>query len=183
MSAFNTITILTVAFLVVFLQSSADWLRAWIGVQPDLLPSLMVYAGLSSGLPTLMALALAGGLLADSLSANPPGVTILPLFLTGLAIERYRSLILRDQLYAQLVLGLAASAGVPLLTLLLLLNTEPKPLLSWFSLWQWGIMATLGASVTPLWFSLFDRLNTALNYRRVEDATFRPDREIKRGRA
>jgi rod shape-determining protein MreD len=182
MSAFNTISVLFIGFLLVFLQASFNGFRALIGVQVDLLPSLMVYTSLSSGLPTLTLLAVVTGLLFDSISANPLGVTILPLFLIGFVIQRYRGLILRDQLYAQVVLGLGASAGAPLLTVLLLLNMETKPLLSWFSLWQWLVMTVLGGVVTPLWFSVFDRINHALNYRRLDETSFRPDREIKRGR-
>ena len=182
MSAFNTISILFVAFLVVFIQASFNGFRALTGAQVDLLPSLMVYTSLSSGLLTLTLLAIVGGVLFDSMSANPLGVTILPLFLIGFVIKRYRGLILRDQLYAQLVLGFGASAAAPLLTVLILLNLDPKPLLSWFSLWQWLVMTVVGGAVTPLWFSVFDRINNALNYRRLDETTFRSDREIKRGR-
>ena len=46
----------------------------------------MVYAGLSTGITTVALLALCGGLWFDSLSANPLGVTMLPLFVIGLAI-------------------------------------------------------------------------------------------------
>ena len=44
-----------------------------------------------------------GGLWFDSLSANPLGVSVLPLFLVGLAIHLNRELILRDQAFAQVV--------------------------------------------------------------------------------
>ena len=67
-----------------------------------------------------------GGLWFDSLSANPLGVSVLPLFVVGLAIHVKRELIVRDQTFAQVVLGAAAPAlAVPLLTLLLLLTTRP----------------------------------------------------------
>ena len=52
-------------------------------------------------------------MLFDSLSANPLGVSVLPLFLVGFLIYRQRELILRDQPFAQFVLGLGASAAVP----------------------------------------------------------------------
>ena len=79
----NTCAILLVAYLAVFLQASVTVVRNWIGVQIDLLPVLMVYCGLSTGLATLTLTAVLGGLWFDSLSANPLGVTILPLFLVG----------------------------------------------------------------------------------------------------
>jgi len=182
MNWLNTILVLIAAFLVVFLQATVNVWRHWFGAQMDLLPGLMVYASLSTGLPTVALLAMLGGLLFDSLSSNPLGITVLPLFFIGFLIQRYRGLILREQTFAQLVLGLSASAGGPLLTLLLLLNTEKQPLLGWSSLWQWLVMSLMGAAVTPFWFFLFDRLTNALSYRPLGETSFRPPRQIKRGR-
>jgi hypothetical protein len=82
-------------------------------------------------------------------------VSLLPLFLIGLLIQRNRDLILRDQTYAQMVIGFAASAA-RLSTVLLLLNLDQRPLLGWFSLWQWLLMSVAGALMTPLWFHVFN---------------------------
>ena len=177
-----TFLILATAYLVVFVEASFTPMKAWLGVQFDLLPSLMVYVSLTRGLPMLSAVALCGGLWFDSLSANPLGVSVLPLFAAGWAIHQYKGLILRNELFVQRLLGLGASAAVPVLTVLLLLNAERKPLLGWFSLWQWGFVSLIGAVVTPLWFTVFDWLGKALNYRPLDEASFRLDREIKRGR-
>ena len=182
MNWLHTILVLCAAFLVVFLEATVNAWRHWFGVQVDLLPSLMVYASLSTGLVTVGMLALCGGLWFDSVSSNPLGISVLALFLIGFVIQRYRGLILRDQTFAQLVLGLAASAGAPLMTLLILLNTESQPLIGWFSLWQWLVMSLVGAAFTPFWFRVFDRLTQALSYRPLGETSFRPDRQIKRGR-
>ena len=128
-------------------------------------------------------LAVCGGLWFDALSANPLGITIFPLFLIGLLIYDRRGLILRDQTYAQFVLGLGASALAPLLTVLLLLSARQEPLLGWGSLWQWLVMSVAGAVLTPLTFKLFDGLDHALNYQPVNETSFRADREIRRGRS
>jgi cell shape-determining protein MreD len=182
MNWLNTILVLIAAFLAVFLEATVNGLRHLFGVQVDLLPSLVVYASLSTGLVTVALLSVCGGLWFDALSANPLGISVLPLFLIGFVIHSYRGLILREQAFAQLVLGLAAGAGAPVLTLLLLLNTDTQPLLGWFSLWQWLVMSLLGAAVTPLWFRFFDRLSQALSYKPLGETSFRPDRQIKRGR-
>jgi hypothetical protein len=182
MTLVHTIIMLLAAFLVVFLEASFNGVRAWLGAQVDLLPGLMIYAALSGGLTEVALLAVTGGLIYDSLSANPLAISVLPLLAIGLFIQRYRHLILREELFAQVTLGLAASAGAPVLTLLLLLNTEAQPLLSWFSIWQWIVVAVAGAAATPLWFVLLDRVHHALSYRPWGDSAFRPDREIKRGR-
>lgn len=182
MSRLNTIAILVVAYLVVFAQSTFNGLRHVAGVQVDLLPSLVVYAALSGGVVTLTLVTVCGGLWLDSLSANPLGVSILPLFLLGLFIQRSRDLILRDQPYAQMLLGLTASALAPLGTLLILINTDSRPLVGWFSLWQWFVLSVVGALFTPVWFRFFDLVGRALNYRPLGETSFRADRQIKRGR-
>lgn len=178
----NTIAILIVAYLLVWLQATFSDLRYVVGAQIDLLPSLIVYVALSSGMVGLTIVCVCAGLWFDSLSANPLGVSLLPLFLVGLLIQRNRDFILRDQTYAQMVIGFAASAAVPFLTVLLLLNLDERPLLGWFSLWQWIVLSAAGALMTPLWFHLFNRIGHALNYRPLGEVSFRPDREIKRGR-
>src|SRR4051812_28708515 len=129
MSTLNSILILLVAFLAVFCESAFNTLRNLLGAQIDLLPALMVYAALSAGLPTVTMVSVFGGLFFDSLSANPLGITVMPLFIVGLLINMQRDLILRDQLFAQWVLGLSASAFVPALTLLLLLTGGHAPVL------------------------------------------------------
>src|SRR5262245_66503989 len=100
MNWLHTIIILTAAFLVVFLEATFNGLRHLLGVQVDLLPSLVVYASLSSGVTTLALLAVCGGLWFDSVSANPLGISVLPLFVVGLLINQYRGLILREQRFA-----------------------------------------------------------------------------------
>ena len=62
----------------------------------DLLPALMVYAALNADIVTVSLLAVFGGLWFDALSANPPGVSILPLFAVGFVIWLQRELILRE---------------------------------------------------------------------------------------
>jgi len=183
MNWLNSIFILAVAFVGVFLEASFDLWRDLFGAQISVLPALMVYTSLSSGISTVALLAVCGGLWFDSLSANPLGVSILPLFFIGFLIFKKRDLLLREHTFAQIVLGLAASALAPLLTIFLLLNLGGAPLLGWKSLWQWFVMTFGGGALTPICFWLFDRINRALNYQPQVETSFRPDREIKRGRS
>ena len=182
MNWLNTILVLAVAFLAIFLEAKVNVLRNVLGAQIDLLPGLMVYAGLSTGLVSVAVVAVLSGLCFDALSANPFGVTVLPLFLIGWVVHLKRHLILRDQVFAQFVLGLGASAFAPLLTLLILLNGEVKPLIGWGTMWQWLVMSFGGALLTPCYFWFFGRVQRALNYQPLHQTTFRPDRDIKRGR-
>ncbi|HKQ39398.1 MAG TPA: hypothetical protein VJ063_15080 [Verrucomicrobiae bacterium] len=182
MNALQTFLLLFVAFLMVFLESTVSGLRFVTGAQIDLLPSLMVYAGLNGGLGVITAVAIFGGLLHDSLSANALGISILPLFAVGAFIQYHRGMILKDAPFARFILGLSASAAVPIATVILLSNTERQPLLGWFSIWQLFVMSLLGGFLTPLWFRFFDWAAGLLSYRVEGTTSFRPDREIKRGR-
>jgi rod shape-determining protein MreD len=182
MTALNSILILLAAFLAVFGEASFNGLRHLLGAQIDLLPALVVYASLSANLLTLTLLCVLGGLFFDSLSANHLGVTVLPLYIVGILIYSQRGLILRHQLFAQVVLGLAASATVPVMTVLLMLTLGQSPLLGWGSLWQWIVMSVGGAAATPALFRIFALVDRALSYRRTSETSFRPDREIRRGR-
>lgn len=106
----------------------------------------------------------------------------MPLFVAGFLISTQKELILRDQMFAQSILGLSASAFVPGATLLLLLTGGHAPVLSWFSLWQWLVMSVGGAIATPALFLLFGWMDQTFNYRSATEMSFRPDREIRRSR-
>ena len=113
MNLFRTILILAAAFLAVFGEATLPVLRHWLGAQVDLLPVLMVYAALNADMATVSLLAVLGGLWFDALSANPLGISILPLFAVGFLISFRRDLILRELAFAQFVLGTTASATPP----------------------------------------------------------------------
>jgi len=182
MTWLNTVLILLAALLAVFWEAAFNGVRHMLGAQVDLLPSLMVYASLSAGLPTVALLAVLGGMSFDALSVNPLGVSVLPLFIIGLAIHLNRGLILRSQVFAQALLGLGASAIAPVLTLLFLLTAGREPLFGWGTLWQLIVMTLGGAVATPVCFEVFGWLNRILIHQAALPSSFRPDREIRRGR-
>jgi hypothetical protein len=182
MSWVNTIALLLLAFLAVFLESHVRFLRNLFGAQIDLLPALVAYTALTMSLPVVALVSTLGGLWFDSLSANPLGISVPSLLVTGVVIHYYRSLILREEFYPRFLIGLAASAAVPLMTLLLLLGSGAEPLAGGWSIWQWAVMALGGAAFTPLCFQLFEWYNRAFNYRPEPESSFRLDREIDRGR-
>ncbi len=182
MNWLNTFFIFLAAFLAVFWEAAFGGIRQLLGAQLDLLPPLMVYAGLCASFTTVCLLAVWGGILFDSLSANPLGISVLPLLLIGLALYTRRDVILRDQLFAQFFLGFAASAAVPALGLMLLLTTGRGPVVGWGTVWQLIVMSIGGAVVTPIAFIFFDWLKATFLHRPPDQLSFRPDREIRRGR-
>jgi cell shape-determining protein MreD len=178
----KTALILLVAFGATFWEAAFNGIRHWLGAQIDLLPALMVYASLHTGIMTVSLLAVLGGLWFDTLSANPLGVTVVPLFGVGMLIYLTRDLILREQTFAQVTLGLAGSLFAPVCVLLLLLTTGHDPLFGWGTLWQLLVMGLGGAIATPVIFEVFAWLERILGYAGPSEPSFRPDREIRRGR-
>lgn len=75
------------AWLAVFAQSWFGGIRVLTGAQVDVLPSLMVYAGLTGGMWSVGLLSFFAGTLLDSLSLNPLGVSVFPLFVVGWAVN------------------------------------------------------------------------------------------------
>jgi cell shape-determining protein MreD len=179
----NPLLILFGTLLAVFWESAFQGIRNLLGAQVDLLPAIMVYASLTASLLTVSMAALLGGLWFDSLSANPLGITVIPLLVCGLAFYSIRELLLREQTFAQIVLGLIASLVTPFLVLVILLTTGKQPLVGWGTFWQLIVMGAGGAVATPVCFALFGFLNRFLGYEEVAQLSFRPDREIRRGRS
>jgi len=182
MSWLSTFLILAAAFLAVFWEAAFQWVRHLLGVQIDLLPALMVYAALQGRLATVCLLACCGGLWFDCLSANPLGISILPLFAAGFAIHVWRDLILRDQAFAQMVLGLAAGVAVPVMELLLLLTSGKAPRFGLGTLWQLLVMSVGSGLATQIVFFVLDWAQKTLVHSPAVETSFRPDREIRRGR-
>ena len=182
MIALNSIFILLVAVLAVYFESSIEIFRRVFGAQIDFLPALMVYASLTTGIITVALLSVVGGLLFDSLSANPLGVSVIPLFIIGFAAHRFHGLLLREQIHAQFAFGAVACLMAPLLSLLILFSASSNPLVGWGTIWQLLVMSLGGGLMTPIGFWILDSLNRALNYQPISQTTFRNDREIKRNR-
>lgn len=181
-SRLNSIPLFITAYVAVFLAAYPNSFRSMFGVQLDLLPPLIVYCGLNSTWGTLAAIAIVGGGLFDSASANPLGISILTLFLIGFVIHWNRDTILRDQRFAQFVLGLIAGITVPFTSLIVLWGLGHTPLVGFGSIWQVTTTALLGAAATPALFWILERVKATLNYRPIQETSFRSDREIKRGR-
>jgi rod shape-determining protein MreD len=173
---------LITGYALIFAESRFTAFRDFTGVQIDFLPGLMMYAALVFRMEIVLGCAAVFGLLFDSLSANLIGTTFCSLAIISLMACRYRELLLSDQFITHWVLGLAASALAPLLSVAVLELCGFHPRIGWGSLWQWAIMTAGGGAVTPVWFRLFNRLDDALRYKELPESTFRSDRQIARGR-
>ena len=179
---FSVILFLLVGYCVIFAESRMTGVRQLIGTQIDLLPGMLVYAAVSFNVGVVISSATILGLLFDSMSTNALGTSSVAFLLTTFSLFYFRELLLQDQITAQFVLGAIASAAVPFLALLIIVAAGQTPLIGAGSLAQWLLMTAGGAAFTPLWFLLFNRLDRSLRYKEVSDPSFRPDRQIARGK-
>ncbi|MCS7091285.1 MAG: rod shape-determining protein MreD [Verrucomicrobiota bacterium] len=182
LTSFHTVATVCLAWLSVFVQTAAPSLQPWVGTQPDFLPALMVHTALRTSVWNVVLLGLLGGFMLDSVSGNPVGVSCLPLGLVGWLLHGRRDFILREQTFAQFILGFGAGAAVPFLTGVLLLSLGRQPLVGWNSVVPWTVLALSSGLATPLMFRLFRQVERWFAFRKPEPGTFRPDREIRRGR-
>lgn len=172
----------SVGYAVAFAQSRVMFLRDLTGAQVDFLPGLMVYAAMAFRMEIVLACAAIFGLFYDSLSANVFGTSFAALAMIGLGASRFRELLLSDQFITHWVLGVFASALSPILAIVFLNLSGAQPLLGLGSLWQWVIMTAGGGLATPLWFKFFNQLDDASRFKEMPESTFRPDRQIARGK-
>ncbi len=203
--------LLAAAYLAVYFTVASTWPHRLLGVQVDLLPSLMVFTALTLDLPAVFCLAVVGGGFFDAFSFNPLGVSTVSLLVAGYTLHFCRELVVRNQVVTQMICGATATLAIPALSLLLLhaglfeparpgnglsLDTapaleagailpslaQPAPLVALASLSQGLILVAAGAVLAPLVFALLDRLMRALEHPVAHPSWFRSDREVKHGR-
>jgi rod shape-determining protein MreD len=178
----NLVALGLMSYVAVFLAARFHGFRALTGAQFDFLPGLVVVAAMMHGISAVLVVSIVGGLLFDSLSMNPFGVTTVSLAVVGTFVYLNRDLLLRDQAYPQFILGAGASAAGPVLSYVLMSVFGLRPLVEWTSLWVLLVMTVVGGLVTPAWFVVFRRVDKALHYQEAPESSFRADREIERGR-
>jgi cell shape-determining protein MreD len=174
--------LITFSVLAVFAQAAWDSPRLWLGAQFNWLPSLVICGAAAGHWGATFSLATVGGFCLDSLSQNPLGISVLSLLALGWVMHRSRDVVLMDDSLVQAMVGASGSAAVFGLDLLILWTMGATPLVGWMSGWQATVVAAGGAVMTPVWFLVLPRLEKAFGYAAVSPPSFRPDREIKRGR-
>ena len=151
MKAFFTFTILLTALIAIFLQAACELPRNLFGAQIDPLPALMLATALRAPVSSITALAILGPLWQSPLSSDPLGINILPLFALGLLVHFGHNRLAHHASGPRFALGAIAGAGLPVLTLTLLLFAGHQPMFGWYSLWQW-VVGVLGSGLLALLF-------------------------------
>ena len=162
MKAFFAFTILLTALAVIFFGTACQIPRNITGAQIDPLPALMIVTALRAPVLAITALAIMGSLWQSSLSSDPLGIGMLPLFTLGMLVHLNTRKISHHHIGSRFTLGAIAGALVPILTLSLLLLSGHQPMIGLYSLWQWAV-GIIGSGLFALgFFPLLEWLNRTM---------------------
>jgi rod shape-determining protein MreD len=120
------------------------------GVKLDLMPAMIVFAALFASWNRALFVAVAGGLLLDALSFQPPGMSVAPLVVSAAAINHFQRVLYRDNILLQFALGAGTSLAVSVWTWLLLAVSDTPLPLEFAIAAKMALIAMLAALGTPL---------------------------------
>lgn len=165
------IAIFLAVYVAVFIDVGWNGPRDWLGTPVSLLPALLVYAAVQYPVWGVVIVSVFGGLVRDSYSGDPLGVSLAALFALGFTLNRYREFVMHQLPFARMLLGFIAGAAFPLIGYLLtnLVASPQAPKLSVFH--TIAISAIVSASLTPLTFRLFARLHRTFTFGTIRDTS------------
>lgn len=156
-------------------------LRAITGISIDLLPMIMTYIAMNYRVGVIALFSIIGGVMYDSLSANPLGITCFGLFSAGAVINYLKQFVVKTLYQSQSTFGFIACMVSPLISLVAMLSMGIKPLIDVEWLLKIIISAVICGLLTPLVFKFFQWIDHTFNYKPVVATSFRADREIEHG--
>ena len=122
------------------------------GAKLDLMPIVVVYAALNGSWTQTLLVATVSGLMLDTLSLAPFGLSVPPLVAGAVAINHFQRILFRDNALVQCILSGGMSAAVSLWTWLLL-RAGVAPLPATVDVWvKMLIISGMTASVAPALF-------------------------------
>jgi len=162
MKAFLTLTILLVALITTHVASAWRLPVQVLGTQLDPLPPLMLVVALRAPITTIAILAIFGSLAQSTLSSNPLGLSLLPLYALGFTVHINSPNLSHHHTCSRFALGAIAGALIPLMSLALLLLTNKEPLIGWFSLWQWSAGILSSGLMAVIFYPLIEWLDKSV---------------------
>lgn len=156
MKHFFILTILLTALISVYLSAAVGLSLQFLGTQINPLPALMMVVALRAPFSAVVTLAIFGALIQSSLSSDPIGIGMLPLYSLGFAVHLNARSLSQHHTGPRFALGAIAGAIVPALTLALLLLAGKQPMIGWFTLWQWAVGIVSSGLLALIYFPLLE---------------------------
>ena len=120
------ISLFVAVYLAVYASVGVDTLRWLMGGPVSLLPALLVYSAIQH--PSFWGVTIVGvvgGLLQDSFSSTPLGISVAALFAVGFTLNRKREYVMHQLPFARMLLGGIVGFVVPLLGFILTTDGVP----------------------------------------------------------
>ncbi len=155
----QTIAMFVASYLAVCLGVACDLPRDWLGTPISLLPALAVYAAIQHSVWGITIVAVFGGLLQDSFSGDPLGVSVAALFALGFTLNRKRDFVMHQLPFARMLLGFLMGAAVTLISFTLACLTTNPAVTGAMVLKTVFLTAFATAILTPITFRIFARLH------------------------
>ena len=166
------ISLFVAVYLAVYASVGVDTLRWLMGGPVSLLPALLVYSAIQH--PSFWGVTIVGvvgGLLQDSFSSTPLGISVAALFAVGFTLNRKREYVMHQLPFARMLLGGIVGFVVPLLGFILTVLTESPAVSVPHVVWRLFVSAAFTAIATPLIFRLFQRLHRTFSFRTICDTS------------
>ena len=180
MSRLTFVLLLVIAALFTFIEGHGLIREGFLGTRLDWIPALLLYVAFRGSCAQALVLAACAGLFRDSLSANPLGVSLIAYALATLTAYRLRELLMRDlPLVQALVAGIAVGL-FQVASILVLWIFGYAPLVGWETLAHLVVLFGCNAVMAPLFFVMFDWLESELTYKEQPYSELRPEVEIRR---
>lgn len=170
MSREQTIAMFLTTYLAVYLAVAFDLPRQWLGTSLNLLPSLAVYAAIQHPVWGITIVAVFGGMVQDSFSGDPLGVSTAALFALGFALNRKRDYVMHQLPFARMLLGFFMGGFVTLISYLLTVLTRSPAITGADTAKAIFLTAVTSAILTPITFRIFARLHRTFTFRTVQES-------------
>ncbi len=159
---------LLASFVVVVAQCTLANLVTWGGARLELMPALVAYAAMSTRWPLALWLALVGGVFLDALSANRLGISSVALVVIAFIGSRAQRLVLRNHVWAQMLVGLLSSLIASIVVWGSLTVGGFGWSLSVAGVTRVGQVALMSLVTAPLLFRLLDAMREKLGEERMD---------------
>jgi rod shape-determining protein MreD len=167
----QTIAMFTATYLAVYVSIAFDLPRDWLGTPVSLLPALAVYAAIQHSVWGITAVAVFGGLLQDSFSGDPLGISVAALFSLGYALNRKRDFVMHQLPFARMLLGFLMGGAVTVISFTLASMTTNPAVTGAMVMKTVFVSSVASAILTPLTFRIFNRLHRTFTFRTVRESS------------
>jgi uncharacterized membrane protein YccF (DUF307 family) len=131
----------------------------FFGARLELLPVLAVFFALNLPVASALVWIFAAALVADTLSAMPFGLSVVPFCGVGAVLSAGREMIFREKIEAQAFVGGAATAAISTILWMLLRVMDAGPAFSWRVAAKIFFVGVMASAASPVVFFVMNKFS------------------------